>query len=119
MSSNRLTSATELKTLHPTTAAFEQHVCRAHYQTMVWRAAWEDGPPSQDTRQFEWTNDETSSLLLPVALPPDVSPVPEGILKLIKCGCAATQPCATARCSCAAAKLSCSVLCACHAENEC
>ena len=119
MSANRLTSAPELKTIPPTTAAFEQHVRRAHYQTMVWRAAREDGPPSQDPRQFGWTNDGTSSLLLPVALPPDVSAVPEGILKLIKCGCAATHPCATARCSCVAAKLSCSVFCACHAENEC
>ncbi|KAG1670090.1 Solute carrier family 12 member 8 [Nymphon striatum] len=35
MSVNRLTSAPELKTLPPIAAAFEQHVKRAHYQTML------------------------------------------------------------------------------------
>ena len=39
-------------------------------------------------------------MLSPVALPPDVSPAPVEVLRLIKCGCSSSQPCLTLRCSC-------------------
>ena len=52
MSANRVTSAPELKTLPPTTA-FEQHVRRAHYQTMVWRILPKVRLHSNDTEDCE------------------------------------------------------------------
>ena len=119
LSKKTISSAPELKILPPTNAAFELHVQRAHFQTMIWKAAKEVGPPDYDPKKFGWESDEASDLLLPIALPADVLPVPEVILKIINCGCASARSCATARCSCVAAKLGCSMFCACNAENDC
>ncbi|KAG7162444.1 hypothetical protein Hamer_G007987 [Homarus americanus] len=115
----RLTSSPELRCLPPTTAAFELHVLRVRYQTMIWRAALEVGPPNHDPRQYGWSGDQASNLLLPVPLPSDVSPVPDIIQKLIKCGYSANRPCSTGRCSCVAAMLSGFMFSCCHAENVC
>ncbi|KAG7157432.1 hypothetical protein Hamer_G005864 [Homarus americanus] len=110
MFNKRLTLAPELRCLPPTTAAYDLHVLRAHYQIMIWRAAVEVGPPNHDPRQYGWSSDQASNLLLPVLLPSDVSPVPDIIQKLIKCSCSANRPCSNAQCSCVAAMLSCSML---------
>ncbi|KAG7164882.1 hypothetical protein Hamer_G017282 [Homarus americanus] len=111
MSNKRLTSAPELRCFPPTTAAFELHVLRVHYQTMIWRTALEVGPPNHDPRQYRWSSDQASNLLLPVTLPLDVSPVPDSVQKLIKCSCSTNLPCSTDRHSCVAAMLSCSIFC--------
>jgi hypothetical protein len=122
LSKKILTSAPELKTLPPTTAAFELHVQRAHYQVMIWKAAEAVGPPTEfDPTQFGWECEDATNSLLPIPLPANVLPVPEVtkcILKLIKCGCSATRPCATGRCSCVAAKLACSIFCAYNADDN-
>ena len=119
MSNPKLSSAPDLKTLPPTTAAFVEHVKRAHLQVAIWKAAMDADPPSLDPVQYGWSLDAASGILVPVSLPPDVSPAPDDVLKLIKCGCASSTPCSTSRCSCSAAQLSCSMFCSCHATNDC
>ncbi|KAG7164002.1 hypothetical protein Hamer_G014467 [Homarus americanus] len=99
MFNKRLTSAPELRYLPPTTAAFELHVLRAHYQTMIWRSPLEVGPPNHDPRQYGWSSEQASNLLVPVPLPSDVSTAPDIIQKLIKCSCSANRPCSAARCT--------------------
>ena len=63
-------------------------------------------------------NADTKKLEL-IGIPINVSPAPESILKMIKCGCSSSKPCSTARCSCYAARLSCSVFCSCHGDSDC
>ena len=115
----RLSAAPELKSLPPTTDAFELHVYRAHYQAAIWRASLEPNPPELDPVLYGWSRDQTSNMLVPEPLPPDVSPAPLDVLKMIRCGCSSTRPCSTMRCSCSAARLSCSMFCGCHGMEEC
>ena len=119
MANKKLTAAPELKSLPPTTAAFTQHVLRAHFQTAIWRAALDPDPPLIDPKSHGWSPEEGSNMLLPVSLPPDVIRAPDDVLKMIRCGCSSVRPCATNRCSCSAARLSCSLFCGCHGEEEC
>ena len=85
MSSKRLTSAPELKMLPPTTQAFQLHVKRTHYQTALWTSAlWKSAleiePPSIDPKDFGWTLDYASNILLPLPLPPDVPSAPDSVI---------------------------------------
>ena len=85
MSSRRLTSAPELKMLAPTTQAFQLHVKRTHYQTALWTSAlWKSAleiePPSIDPKDFGWTLDYASNILLPLPLPPDVPSAPDSVI---------------------------------------
>ena len=82
-------------------------------------AALARDPPQLDPTNYGWVQDEASNFLVPVMLPDDASPAPDAVLKLIKCGCSSSQPCASARCSCCAAQLSCSIFCACHGNEDC
>ena len=118
MGNKKLTAAPQLKSLPPTTAAFTEHVHRAHLQAAVWRAALEADPPAfQHTHG--WTTDQTSNTLVPIPLPPNVTSAPDEVLKMIRCGCRSVPPCATAKCSCSAARLSCSVFCGYHGAENC
>ena len=85
MSSKRLTSAPELKMLAPTTQAFQLHVKRTHYQTALWTSAlWKSAleiePPAIDPKDFGWTLDYASNILLPLPLPPDVPSAPDSVI---------------------------------------
>ena len=53
MGDKKLTAAPQLKSLPPTTAAFTEHVHRAHLQAAVWRAAFQ--------HTHGWTTDQTSN----------------------------------------------------------
>ena len=119
MANKKLTTAPQLKTLPPTTEAFDEHVHRAHFQVAIWRSALQQDPPNLNPRNFGWSLDEASQSLDSIPLPADVLPAPPDVLQLIKCGCASEQPCSTARCGCYAARLSCSIFCACHGEHHC
>ena len=88
---------------------------RALLQTAVWKAA---DPTCINPVHYGWSL-ESSDTLPSIALPPDVSPAPGEVLKLIRCGCPSSWPCSTCRCSCSAAQLSRSMFCACHGNNEC
>ena len=118
MSNPKLNSAPDLKALPPKNEAYEEHVYRAHLQTAVWKAALDADPPSINPVHYGWSL-ESSDTLLSVALPRDVSPALDDVLKLIRCGCLSSRPCSTCRCSSSAAQLSCSMFCACHDNNEC
>ena len=109
MANKKLTSAPELKTLPPTTAAFIQHVLRAHLQAAIWRAALDPDPPLIDPTSHGWLHEEVSSMLLPVSLPPDVIRAPDDVLKMIRRGCSSERPCATN--SVAALSQGCPILC--------
>ena len=118
MANEICTSAPEVKSLPPTTDAFKQHVYRAHFQAALWRVVLDDDPPVCDHPHHGWPHDQISNILLPVPLPPDVSPAPTEILKMIRCGCSSARPCLTNRYSCSAARLSCSMFCGCHGMVE-
>ena len=118
MARPKISSAPSLKSLPPTSDAFDLHVRRAHHQTIIWNSSLSSAPPaSADPVQFGWAIQEGN--LFPVMLPADVSPVPVEVLQMIKCGCSSTRPCATSRCSCFIAQMSCSMFCSCHAGAEC
>ncbi len=119
MANHKINAAPKLKVLPPTKEAFEQHVRRAHLQAAVWRGALDSDPPDLNPQHFGWHMNLDINKLEPIALPAEVSPAPESVLKMIKCGCSSSQPCKTARCSCATARISCSVFCACHGESDC
>lgn len=119
MGNPKITKAPKLKTLPPTTEAFLGHVLRAHYQTIIWKSSLQADPPALDPVQFGWSKDEADQGFVPVGLPEGVSPVPEGVLKIIRCGCSSDTPCSTARCGCVVAQLSCSVFCSCRGAEEC
>ncbi len=80
MSSKRLTSAPEVKMLPPTIQAFQLHVKRTHYQTALWKSALEIEPPAIDPKDFGWTLDYASNILLPLPLPPDVPSAPDSVI---------------------------------------
>ena len=115
----KLNAAPDLRSLPPTTKAFTEHVYRAHLQTAIWRHALDADPPALNPLHYGWSLIDGMNMLSPVALPPDVSPAPVEVLRLIKCGCSSSQPCLTLRCSCNPAQLSCSVFCACRGSDEC
>lgn len=119
MANHKLSTAPKLRVLPPTSEAFEHHVHRAHLQAAIWRSALDADPPDHSPLQYGWTMNAETKKLEPVSLAPDVSPAPESILRMIKCGCSSSQPCSTARCSCSTARISCSVFCACHGDKDC
>ena len=119
MGNHKLNSAPQLRVLPPTTEAFEQHVYRAHLQAAIWRCALQADPPDMNPVHCGWSMNADTNNLEPISLPVDVSPAPESVLKMIKCGCSSAQPCSTTRCSCSTARISCSVFCACHGDNNC
>ncbi len=119
MAKPRLSKAPELKTLPPTTEAFEQNVLRAHIQTAIWKSANEPDPPQLNPTECGWTRDEATKSLNPVMVPSEVKMAPPEVLELVRCGCSSSNPCSTARCSCSASKLPCTLFCNCHKEEIC
>ena len=114
ISKRKVTGAPKLKSLPPTYEAFEQNVRRAHFQVSVWKAALEKDPP-----ELWREKDEASRSLLQVTLSVGVALAPMDVLKVIRCGCATDQPCATVRCMCGSAQMSCTIYCGCHGMEEC
>ena len=121
-SKRKVTGAPKLKSLPPTSEAFEQNVRRAHFQVSMENSIRKD-PPELAPTNFGWEKDEASRSLLPVTISEDVAlalySTFEDVLKVIRCGCATDQPCATARCMCATAQMSCTIFCGCHGVEEC
>ena len=98
-----VTGAPKLKSRPPTSEAFEHNVRRAYFQVSVWKAALEKDPPELSPTNFGWEEDEASRSLLTVTISEGVALAPMYVLKVIRCGCATGQPCATARCMCGTA----------------
>ena len=99
MAKPKLLKTPELKSLPPTTEAFEQNLRRVHFQTAIWKSANEPDPPQLDPTEYSWTRDEASKLI-PIMVPSVVKMAPPEVLELIRCGCSSSNPCSTARCSC-------------------
>ena len=114
-----MTGSPKLKSLPPTSEAFEQNVKRAHYQVCVWNAALQKDPPDLPPTEYGWEKDEATKALVPVTVAQGVEPAPADVLRLTRCGCASDQPCSNGRCTCTTAQLSCTTLCACHGDEEC
>ena len=93
------------------------YMLRAHAQAIVWMSAMDSHPPQLDPVDFGWEADPSRTFLLPKISKDGVPMAPEFILKLIKCGCKANEPCKTGRCSCHHAALGCTVFCACHGKT--
>jgi len=96
MCNSKLSSAPDLKVLPPTTEAFKQHVYRAHFQTAIWKSALHADLPTVNPIYYGWYIDEVSGILIPVTLPPAVSPVSTSVLKMIIS--ASAQPHTTSKC---------------------
>ena len=109
-------SAPPLKELPPTDEAFQENVKRAVLQSMIWYSTMNSDPPDVDPTLFGWAKDMSNKILVAVTLPDNVSPAPEAILKLMKCGCSTTSPCNTKRCSCSSANVACAIMCKCRGD---
>ena len=107
MAKPNLSKAPELKSLLPTTEAFEQNVRKAHIQ--IWKSANEPDLPQLDPTEYGWTRDEVSKSLISIMVFSEVKMAPPEVFKLIRCGCSSSNPYSTARCSCSASKLPCTL----------
>ena len=116
---HKLNSAPHLRVLPPTTEAFEQHVYRTHLQLAIFRSALHPDPPDLNPVDYGYYMNADTKRLELIGIPVNVSPAPESVLNMIKCGCSSSTPCSTSRCSCYAARLSCSVFCSCHGDSNC
>ena len=119
MGRKSLTAASELKSLPPTTEAFEMNVRRAHIQTAIWKSAGEADPPALDPTLFGWKREEASRSLVPMLLPPNVALASSYILEIIRCGCSSERPCFTAQCRYTSAKLPCTMFYTCRDDLAC
>ncbi len=105
----------KIKTLPPTDSALDEHIKRAHLQTMIWKAADEDGPPEVNITAFGWNI--IDNIPKPRTGMSEVAP-PE-LMKVVACGCCAQNACSSNICSCHAARLSCTSFCKCIPQNRC
>ena len=100
--------------------SIRQNVWHPHFQVSVWKVALEKDPLELAPTNFGWEKDEASRSVLPVTISEGLALAPmDVILKVIRCGCATDQPCATARCMCVTAQMSCTVFCGCHGMECC
>ena len=83
----KVNSAPDLRALPQTSKVFEDHVHQTHFQTAIWRTFADAEPPKENPSHFGWTLDAHQNQLMPIALPSDVAPAPEQILKMIKREC--------------------------------
>ena len=101
-------SVPELKSLPPTNDTFAENVKRAHIQVAIWYSAIHPDPPKFDAEMYSGVKDVCQRVLIPVGIPDGVDPAPKEVLRMIKCTCSSSQPCASQNCSCTSAKISCS-----------
>ena len=116
---NTIVSASELKSLPPTSDSFHYHMLRAHIQTIIWLSIMELHPPHLDPFLYGWEIDPSGTFLIPKISTDGVSMAPDDILKLIKCGCKSNAPCNTGWCSCQRFQLGCTLFCACGGGENC
>ena len=103
---SNVASAPKLKSLPPTNESFLQNVLRAHLQVAVWRNCADRNPPDLDPEYHGFVKDGDS-----------LKPVPDEILRVVKCGCTSTFPCQSTSCSCHKAGMPCTEFCKCCGET--
>ena len=118
--SKRPRDTPKINSLPPTEAALNEHIKRAHLQTMLWKAADQVNPPdviiSGDISDLGWN--------IVQGVPHPCTGVTEvaspELMEMVACGCSATSACSNKKqCSCQAAGLSCTLFCRCLAHDNC
>lgn len=103
----------KIKSLPPTDLALNEHIKRAHLQTMLWKAADQKNPPEVDISDFGWNI--TAGVPIPHTGVSVVAPVE--LMKVVACGCTALNTCSRNNCSCKTAGVSCTAFCKCTAQD--
>lgn len=92
----------KIKSLPPTDLALDEHIKRAHLQTMIWKAADQVEPPEVNISEFGW--EVNNGAPQPRTGVSEVAP--SEILKVVACGCndqSGQGSCSRSNCSCKAA----------------
>ena len=105
----------KIKSLPPTDPALDEHIKRAHLQTMLWKSADEKEPPIVDICAFGWEIKDG----IPVPCTGVSEVAPSELMKVIACGCSAKNACSRHNCSCHSAGLPCTSFCMCLAQESC
>ncbi len=105
----------KIKTLPPTDAALDEHIKRAHLQTMIWKASDQIEPPTVDIVQYGWVM--ANGVPVPCSGVSDVAP--QQLMKVVACGCCAQNACSRSTCSCQGAAVSCTSFCKCMSMDNC
>ncbi|KAL8566826.1 hypothetical protein ACOMHN_052224 [Nucella lapillus] len=108
---SKCAGAPKLCSLPPTTEAFVENMKRAHFQVAQWYAALESDPPLGPL-DYGWEADDVNRSLSAIPVPAGVSPAPEYVLRLIRCGCESDTACKTGNCRCMGRQLPCTIFCA-------
>ncbi|KAL8595126.1 hypothetical protein ACOMHN_019164 [Nucella lapillus] len=115
---SKCAGAPKLCSLPPTTEAFVENMKRAHFQVAQWYAALESDPPLAPL-DYDWEADDVNRSLSAIPVPAGVSPAPEYILRLIRCGCESDTACKTGNCRSTGRQLPCTIFCACTGGLSC
>jgi hypothetical protein len=86
----------EAEKLPPTRGALQQHILRAHFQTIIWFNADVANP------EYGWK--KVDDQLVPIVS--DVSPAPSAVVELVNCGCGISRR-VTGTCFCKKQGLAC------------
>ncbi len=104
--------------LPPTSANLLQHVLRAHLQTMLWKAADQEGPPDESANitHFGWEFRDD----IPVPVIAQGDPAPPELIYVIQCQYRAqSKKCSCEACGCHKQHLSCTSFCNCSGDESC
>ena len=112
-------TAPRLESLPPTDATLSENIKRGHLQVAIWLSALLADPPQVDIGLYGWDFVPDSSSLQPLFGPPGLVLVPDEVLKIMKCGCQAGEPCKGGHCSCSKANLPCTTFCDCEGGVVC
>ena len=97
--------------LPPTETNLYLHVRRAHLQTMLWKAADQQGPPHMGIAKFGWEVKEG----IPSPCIATGIHAPQGLIDVINCGCKAEgKACSTE----SATRTTCRALSTVHAQQS-
>ena len=67
---------------------------------------------------YGWHKDLINRTLVPVGIPDGVSPVPDAVLNMLKCGGSSNSSCSSKRCSCSSSRIVCSIMCKCRGDPD-
>jgi hypothetical protein len=105
----------KIKSLPPTDPALDEHIKRAHLQTMLWKAADQPEPPIVNISELGWNM--IDGVPNPCTGVTEVAPAE--LMKVVACGCSAQTACSRNSCSCRIAVVSCTSFCNCMAQDHC